>query len=135
MRKVIFAGLASGFALLILSFAGIYSTLWLFPSLATEYFDPAFKSGSSNMIMYYLHPFLISLALSWFWTRFKGVLSGSFLTRGIEFGLIYGLIAIFPMMWLIYSTMNVSIFIVTTWFVLGVVQGLVAGLIFEKLNP
>jgi hypothetical protein len=65
----------------------------------------------------------------------NGVLTGSFLTRGIEFGLIYVLIATFPMMWLIYSAMNVSLAMVATWFVLALMQGVIAGLVCERLNP
>ena len=86
-------------------------------------------------MFYYLHPFVISFALSWFWSRFKGVLTGGFFTRGIEFGLIYVLVATFPMMWLIYAAMNVSLAIIATWFALALVQGIIAGLIFEKMNP
>jgi len=135
MRKIVVAGLAAGFVLLVLSVLGLYATIWLFPGIAQQYFDPAFATGSGRVMLYYAHPFIIAMALSWFWGRFKGVLTGSFITRGIEFGLIYTLVATLPMMWLIYSAMNVSFTIVTTWFVLALVQGVIAGLIFEKLNP
>ncbi len=135
MKKIITAGLAAGTVLLMLSVVGLYATLWLFPQIAIQYFDPAFDTESSKMMFYYLHPFVISLVLSWFWTRFKGVLTGSFLTRGIEFGLIYVLIATVPMLLLIYSTMNVSFTMICTWFVLALVQGIIAGLVFEKINP
>jgi hypothetical protein len=125
----------AGIALLILSVGGLYATIWLFPGLAVQYFAPTFGDQSSRVMIFYLHPFIIALALSWFWSRFKTVLTGSFLTRGIEFGFIYALIAIFPMMWLIYSAISVSILMVATWFVLGMLQGLIAGLVFEKINP
>lgn len=134
-QKLIISGLVAGVALLLLSIIGLYFTIWLLPNIAVQYFDPAFASQSSRDMIYYVHPFIISFALAWFWRRFKGVLTGSFITRGIEFGLIYVLIAIFPMMWLIYSAMSISIEMVATWFVLGLLQGIVAGLIFEKINP
>ena len=135
MKKIIIPGIVAGFALLILSVAGLYATLWLLPSIAMQYFDPAFDMQSSRVMIYYLHPFVIAMALSFFWGRFKPVLTGSFLTRGIEFGLIYAMVAVFPMMWLIYGAMSVSNEMLATWFILAVMQGLVAGLIFEKLNP
>lgn len=135
MKKVVIAGLVAGVVLLILSVLGLYMTIWFFPGLAMEYFDPAFDTQSDRIMIYYIHPFIISLALSWFWARFKGVLTGSFFTRGIEFGLIYVLVATFPMMWLIYSAMNVSLALVATWFVLALMQGVIAGLVFEKINP
>jgi len=135
MKKIIITGIVAGFALLILSISGLYITTWFLPGIAAQYFDPAFDMQSSRVMIYYLHPFLIAMALSFFWSRFKVVLTGSFLTRGIEFGLIYALVAVFPMMWLIYAALSVSIEMLATWFALAVLQGLVAGLIYEKLNP
>ncbi len=135
MNKIIISGLTAGVVLLILSALGLYTTIWLFPNLATQYFDPAFDTQSSRVAIYFIHPFIISLALSWFWSRFKGILTGSFLARGLEFGLIYTLVAIFPMMLLIYSAMSISIAMVGTWFVSGLLQGVVSGFIFEKMNP
>ncbi len=135
MKKIVIAGLIAGIVLLILSILGLYITIWLFPTIALQYFDPAFNVQTDRVMLYYLHPFIISFALSWFWIRFKGALKGAFLTRGIEFGLIYVLVAVFPMMWLIYSALNVSLSMVITWFLLALVQGIVAGLVFEKMNP
>jgi hypothetical protein len=135
MKKIVLPGLIAGVVLLILSILGLYLTIWCFPNLAEQYFDPAFDTQSSRYMIYYIHPFVISLALSWFWQRFKGVLTGSFFSRGIEFGLIYTVIAIFPMMWMIYSAMNVSLELISTWLILGLFQGIIAGLVFEKMNP
>jgi hypothetical protein len=135
MKKIITSGLAAGIVLLVLSVLGLYLTVWLFPQTALQYFDSAFNTQSSRYMIYFIHPFIVSMALSWFWARFKGILSGSFITRGIEFGLIYLVIAILPMMWLIYSAMSVSLHMIATWFVFGLLQGIVAGLIFEKMNP
>jgi hypothetical protein len=135
MKKIIVSGLVAGIVLLILSVLGLYITIWFFPGLAGQYFDPAFDMQSSKVMIYCIHPFIISFALSWFWSRVKGMLKGSFITRGIEFGLIYTLVATFPTMWLIYSAMNISLEMVATWFVFGLLQGIVSGLIFEKMNP
>ncbi len=135
MKKIIFGGIISGVALFILSIGGLYTTLFLFPALAEEYFNPAFESQSSRVMIYYIHPFIISMALAWFWSRFKRILTGSYITRGIEFGLIYLMVAIFPMMWLIYSALNVSLGMVLTWFIFAFLQGIIAGLIFEKTDP
>jgi len=135
MKKIAIAGLVAGIVLLVLSILGLYTTIWLFPGLAAQYFDPAFNDGEGRIMLYYIHPFVISIALSWFWDRFKGALSGSFITRGIEFGMIYTLIATLPAMLLIYSAMSVSLAVVATWFLLALIQGTVAGLVFEKMNP
>ena len=135
MKKIISSGIVAGIVLLILSEIGLRLTLVLFPSVAVQYFDPAFDTDPGKIAFYYLHPFVISFALAWFWSRFKGVLTGGFMTRGVEFGLIYVLIATFPAMWMIYAAMNVSLAIVATWFGLALIQGIVAGLVFEKMNP
>lgn len=135
MKKIITSGLIAGVVLLAFSVLGLYLTIWFFPDLAQQYYNPAFNAGGSRYMLYYIHPFIIGLALSWFWDRFKGVLSGSFITRGIEFGAIYALVAILPMIWLIFSAMSVSLAMVATWLLFGLLQGLIAGLIFEKTNP
>jgi hypothetical protein len=135
MKHILTSGLIAGVALLILSVLGLYATIWFFPTLAAQYYDPAFDSQSGRYMIYFAHPFVIALALAWFWDRFKGVLKGSYLTKGIEFGVVYALIAIFPVLWLTYSALNVSLPMVGTWLVFGLLQGVVAGLLFEKLNP
>lgn len=135
MKKIIMSGLVAGVALLTLSVFGLFVTIWVFPTIASQYFDPAFDMQSSRVMIYYIHPFIISLALSWFWQRFKGSLTGSFITRGVEFGFIYMLVAILPMMWMIYAAMSISLEMVLTWFALGWLQAIIAGLIFEKMNP
>lgn len=135
MKKIITSGLTAGLVLLVLSVGGLYLTIWLFPNLAMQYFSPAFNDQSSRYSIYYLHPFIVALALSWLWSRYKSVLRGSFMARGLEFGLIYATVAIFPLMWLIYSAISVSLPMLATWFVFGLLQGVVAGLVFEKINP
>jgi hypothetical protein len=135
MKKIVTSGLIAGVVLLVLSILGLYATIWFFPTLAAQYYDPAFDSQSGRYMIYYAHPFVIGLALAWFWDRFKVVLKGSFLTRGIEFGLAYALVAIFPVMWLTYSALSVSLAMVGTWLAFGLLQGVVAGLVFGKTNP
>jgi len=135
MKKILVSGLIAGLVLLVLSVLGLYVTIWLFPDIAMQYFSPAFKMQETRIMIFYLHPFVIGMALSWFWNQFKDILKGSFITKGIEFGVIYGLVASFPMMWMIYSAINVSLAMVATWFVLALAQGVVSGLVFEKTNP
>jgi hypothetical protein len=135
MKRIISSGLIAGVVLLILSVLALYATIWFFPTLASQYYDPAFDNQSGRYLIYYAHPFVIALALAWFWDRFKGALKGSYLTKGIEFGLIYALVAIFPVMWLTYSALAVSLAMVGTWLVFGLLQGVIAGLLFEKFNP
>lgn len=135
MKKIIFPGLVAGVVLLILSILGLYINIWFFPDLAMQYFQPTFNEQSSRIMLYFIHPFIIAMALSWFWNRTKSKLTGSFISRGIEFGIIYSLMATLPSMWLVFSSITVSLTMVITWFVLGVLQAIVAGLVCEKMNP
>lgn len=135
MKKTIISGLVAGVIILIFSILGLYLTIWLFPNIALQYYDPAFNEQKSRYMIYLIHPFIISFALAWFWNRCKNILTGSFLTRGIEFGLIYMIIATIPNMWLIYSAISVSLPMIITWLIFGLIQGIIAGLVFEKMNP
>jgi hypothetical protein len=133
-KKILVPGLVTGLVLLVVSILGLYGTIWIFPSLAVQYFGPAFDAQSERAILYFIHPFIAGLAFAWFWDRCKEMLKGSFLGRGIEFGVLYWLVAVFPMMWLIYSAIDVSLLLVLTWLIFGLIQGVVAGLLLEKMN-
>ena len=135
MKKIIIPGLVAGVVLLILSLLGLYLTIWLFPDLAMQYFQPTFNEQSSRIMLYFIHPFIIGMALSWFWNRVKSILTGSFITRGLEFAVIYALIATLPAMWLVFSSVTVSLPMVATWFLFGLLQAITAGLVCEKMNP
>lgn len=53
----------------------------------------------------------------------------------MEVGLIYGCIAVLPAMWITFSGLSVSIAIVATWIIYGTIQGIIAGMIYAKINP
>src|SRR5271168_864804 len=132
--KIIIPGLVAGLVLLAMSIVGLYVTIWLFPALAVLYFDPAFDTQSERAILYFIHPFVAGLALSWFWDRSKSLFKGSFFARGIGFGLLYWLVAVLPMMWLIYSAIAVPLQLVASWLLFGLIQAVIAGFVLEKMN-
>lgn len=134
-KKIIFSGLAVGLVLLLLSVIALYGTAWLFPSLAVQYFDPTFDRQSDRAPFYFAHPFVVGLALAWLWNRCKNIFSVSIPGRGIRFGFSYWLVAVFPMMWLIYSAINVSLSLVVSWLIFGLIQGMVGGVLLAKMNP
>jgi len=135
MKKIFISGSITGVVLVIFSLIALYATIWLLPNVALEYYDTAFRSNGRGNILYYLHPFILSLALAWFWERFKGVFRGNSMMRGIEFGLVYFIVAILPFMWITYSAMSITLAVVLTWCAYGFIQALIAGLMFERLNP
>ncbi len=135
MKKIALSGLIAGLILFVVSYGGLYLAVRYFPTLFIEYNSPLFNSDGSRDIMFYMHPFIISFALSWFWDRCKGFFKGHLLFRGLEFGFAYALVALLPVMWITFSSLDITIAIVLSWFFYGLMQAILAGLIFAKINP
>lgn len=135
MKKIMISGLLVGTALFILSYGGLYLGIQFFPELFIEYNNPLFNSEADRDVLFYLHAFVISFALSWFWDRFKGLFEGNFLLRGLEFGLVYAFVSLLPVMWITFSSLDITLLMVTSWFFYGFLQAVVAGIFFAKLNP
>ncbi|MCB0523774.1 MAG: hypothetical protein R3A50_04020 [Saprospiraceae bacterium] len=135
MKKFLIKGMVAGVVLLVLSYAALYATVALFPSIAEQYYDPIFSFEGDKTILYFVHPFILSFALAWFWKRFKSLFHGPFWLRGLEMGLVYGLIATIPSMWITFSSLAISLSIVLTWLAYGVFQAIVVGMIFAKISP
>ncbi len=135
MKLIALKVLISGVILLIISYLALFLMVKLVPSLAEQYYDPMFSLEGNKSWMFFIHPFIISFALAWFWMRFKTLFHGNLITRGIEVGLFYGLIAILPSMWMIYSAFNVTLLMVISWGIYGIIQAVIAAIISARLNP
>ncbi len=135
MKKILISGAVSGAVLLLLSILMLNAAILMFPQTFEEYYNETFNSNGERDIFFYVHPFILSFALAWFWQRFKDMFKGNFVLRGIELGFVFAVVAILPTMWITYSAIAVSFIVVSTWFLYGVVQTCIAGIIFGKLNP
>ncbi|MEO6981311.1 MAG: hypothetical protein ABJA76_15385 [Mucilaginibacter sp.] len=135
MKKILISGLITGCLLFVFSYGGLFLAVRFFPSLFVEYNSPLFNSEGSRDILFYLHPFIISFALSWFWDRFKSMFKGVFALRGLEFGLVYSIIALLPVMWISFSALDITVATVVSWFAYGLIQAIIAGMVFAKVNP
>jgi len=135
MKKILISGLIAGCILFIVSYGGLFLAVKFFPGLFIEYNNPLFNSDGSRDVLFYLHAFIISFALSWFWDRFKGLFKGALILRGFEFGLVYSVIALLPVMWISFSALDITVVMVVSWFLYGLVQAIIAGLVFAKINP
>ena len=135
MKNFLIKGVVAGAVLLVLSYVALYLVVTLFPSMAEQYYDPIFSFEGEKQILYFVHPFVLSFALAWFWRRFKSLFHGPFWWRGIELGLVYGLIATLPSMWITFSSLAVSFGLVFTWLLYGVLQATIVGIIFAKISP
>ena len=134
MNKVLKSGLIAGVVLFITSYGGLFLSVKFFPSFFVDYNNPLFNSDGSRDILFYSHSFIISMALSWFWERFKSMFKGSILTRGLELGCVYAVIALLPVMWITFSSLDITLTMVLSWFFYGFFQAIIAGLIFAKVN-
>jgi hypothetical protein len=130
--KTTFTILLAGTIVLIVSVGVLFGLIYSFPQVIEEYYSPVFRSNSFNTDwLFYLHPFVLSAALFWFWNRLTGLYVGSGFIRAIKVSLIYGLFAMTPVLLLTFSAIDISVFMVITWLVYGILQALLACLIFE----
>ena len=136
MKKVLIAGFTAGIVLLLMSLAIFFLQVKIFPDLADQYWSDTFRwSDSSTDWMFYAHPFVVSFALKWFWERYKDLFTGSTILRAFEVALVYGVVAMVPVLWLTFSAINITFPMVLTWLAYGILQAFVAGLIFSWLYP
>ncbi len=135
MKKVLTSGLIAGVILSIVSYGGLFLAIQFFPEAFLEYNYPLFQTDSERDILFYTHALVLSLALAMLWQRFKGLFNGNYLLRGLEFGFMYGLVALLPIMWITYSSLDITLITVATWFLYGLVQATIAGVVFAKFNP
>lgn len=135
MKKIFLSGLIAGVILFVISYGGLYLSIKFFPDLFVMYNNPLFNSDGSRDLLFYLHAFIISFALSWFWDRFKSLFNGSFILRGIEFGSVYALVALLPVMWITFSSLDITLVMVGSWFIYGFIQAIISGILFAKINP
>lgn len=136
MKKILIAGFTAGFVLLLVSLGLMFLVIKIFPALAEEYFSPVFRwSSVQTDWLFYAHPFVLSFALKWFWERYKDIFKGSNVLRAFEVALVYGVVAMVPVLWLTYSSIDISLGMVLTWLVYGIIQAFIAGMIFSWLNP
>ena len=135
MKNFLIKGIVAGTVLLAFSYISLYLLVFFFPQLAESYYDPIFNFDEGKSVLYFAHPFVLSFVLAWFWKRFKSLFHGPFWWRGIEMGLVYGLIATLPAMWITYSSMAVSLSLSLSWLLYGTIQAMVVGIIFAKISP
>ena len=131
------SGLIAGIALSIISYGGLFLAVNIsfFTPFFVEYLSGVFVSDQSRDLFFYSHSMIIRFALSFFWDRFKAVFNGHFIIRGIEFGLVYSLTGLLPILWMTYSQIDVSATMVLSWLLFGLFQSSIAGIIFAKMNP
>ena len=133
--KILKNTIIAGLAIFIFSYGGLFLAIRMFPSFFIDYINPVFNSNGDRDVYFYLHPFILALSLSLFWNRFRKMFVGNRIMIGIEFGLVYALIALLPILWITYSAMDVEFNMVATWLIYGFFQSSIAGIFFAWFNP
>ncbi len=130
--KNIITILLAGATVLIVSVGLLYGLILFFPALIEEYYSPVFRSNSFNTDwLFYVHPFVLSAAIFWFWNRYRELITGTGITRSLKASFTYGLIAMAPVLLLTFSAIDISVLMVLTWLAYGIFQALLACLVFE----
>ena len=130
-KEIFINTLLAGTAIFIFSYGGLFVAIRLYPSFFIDYINPVFNSDGSRDAYFYMHPFILAIALSVFWNRFGKYFTGNSLKAGVEFGLVYAFVALVPILWITYSAMEVEFQMVFTWLVYGFFQSFVAGMVLS----
>ena len=105
------------------------------PSIKSEYINPSLFRPWNDPIMslVFVEPFVIGFILVWLWDKTNSLVKGeTFLERGLKFGFIYWCISI-PGMIMSYSSFPVSLILVISWSISGLIQTLCAGIYLSKV--
>jgi len=135
MKKIISIGLLGGLMLLTVGLVMGQLFQILDPSLKSEFENAnLFRSWSDPaMMLFFVHPFLQGIILAWVWTRIKEILQmHSDLKRGIYFGLAVWLACTFPGMFISYSSFPISLMMILSWTISGLVELVFLGIFFSK---
>ncbi|MFH1315837.1 MAG: hypothetical protein ABIH67_05600 [Candidatus Uhrbacteria bacterium] len=137
MKKIILPGLLAGLVMLIVAMilSYIFGTIW--PSIATEYANTDIFRAWEDWRMTYLflaYYFVLGIILAWVWSKIKQMFKGACCQRAFYFGLSVWLVLAIPGMWMSYSSFQLSLGIIVSWLVMNLVNCVVAGAIFAKLN-
>lgn len=135
MSKFILRGILAGIIMLILSTLYSFAVEAIFPFIGTEYGNTNIYRAFSDPLMnlFWLYPFVLGIALSWFWDRIKSLLKvANPYIKGLNFGLEYWVVATVPGMLITFASFKVSLFMILIWSISGLIQAIAAGMIFAK---
>jgi len=136
MKQILVPGLVAGVILVIVSFVLSMTYTAVFPQIMTEYVNGMFRPWTDPLMMaFYAYPIVLGIALAWVWGKTKKLIKGTMIQRGVMFGLAYFVVVGIPGMFATYTTFDMSLLMVSTWAFSGLVNEIVAGIIFARMNP
>jgi len=107
---------------------------FLFPALVQEYQGGLFRPWTDPlMTAYFLHPFILGIALAYFWSLFgKDIKGKTGPEKALSFAKLYFVIATIPGMFISLTSFKISFLMVVSWTLVGFIQAYLAGLILAR---
>lgn len=136
MKKIFWTGLLAGVVITIVGMAVGYVFKLIFPALNAEFMSGLYRPWSDPLMQaYFAYPFILGWALAWAWNKTRPLFTcGSFWCRGASFGLAYWVVASIPGMFITYSSFYVSLPMIISWTVGGLLSAICAGWVFARFN-
>lgn len=137
MIKLFLQGLLAGIGIFIVSIAVSFLSQLLIPNITAEYVNPnIFRPWTDPLMsLYYVYPFVLGVILSFVWDKTKKLLDDkNYYMRGLKFGFWYWVAASITGMFITYSSFQVSLPLVLSWSIGGLLEAIIAGLILARVN-
>lgn len=135
--RLFLQGLLAGIGIFIISIGVSFFSQLFFPNLTAEYINPNIFRPWTDPIMslFYVYPFVLGVILSFIWDKTKKLIADKkFYKRGIKFGLWYWIAASIAGMFVTYSNFQVSLPLVLSWTIGGLLEAFTAGIILARVN-
>ena len=128
-------GLVAGLVMLIIMFLVSYGFVMIFPQIELEYSTQMYRSYDEPiMLLFYLMPFILGLIVSWVWTLTYIIMKGDELTKVVNFTLAFFVITQIPGMYATYTSMNVSLLMISSWMLANLLQVFFGTYVVSKMS-
>ncbi len=135
MNKTIVSGIVAGVAMLVIGMI-VNNAFMLLPAVNADYHNVSLMRPFNDPLMwlFFAYPFVLGFALAWIWNKTKSLIKGKWINRGLKFGGTYWAITTIPGMLVSYSSFPISFLTIFAWTISGLVNALIAGMIFARMN-
>lgn len=129
-------GLIAGLVNLVLGLGLNFGFQAFFPELTSQYQNSAlFRPWTDPLMMiYFAHPFILGLALTYLWGISGKNLTGGATTKAFRFAKLVFLVATIPGMFITYTSFRISLLMVSSWTLVGFLEAFAAGWVFAKIK-
>ena len=136
MKKILGTGLVAGIAMILVNMLLNPVLYAIFPGLKGAYENNVmFRPWEDPiMMLFFLYPIVLGLALAWVWDKTKQLFQGSIWNKGLNFGLIYFFVSGLPAFFINFSSFKLPFVMILSWTIMGLVNGIVTGIVFAKIN-